>query len=753
MPKFSDCSQMIDFLQKEASEKTRFPIRFILIKGLKAWRDVINILNFEVNEVIRLSSLCQDDDVFPFLEDLLPLIEKFKDKKIAILPLAECLRFDNERSSILRELASWQSVGYGRVYIPLLDIEDIYEQEMNVLPRFRDGEIPQAWAVKGDDNVELRILPFEIKDWTCVTIKGIKAYLKTWEKGGQYQLCLVTRYAPYLKERMSNFAVRVCRNSFETIIQISQDVPEIKKEWGKEHQWQWLAQEMNWQENFNDMVARILNVHNYDVLHLFTLWNTFDENKRWLLWLWSKVQIGSESYLQRVLKECNDYNQFVEGVVNGGFYGQLDVSLLKERKTLLEYMKLKEMPATYWQQVLELQNPLEKLKSLTGITDQEKEAIVLAVKDLLETNKEKETWWPFLEICYPELSYYLSPYDYKDETISNYFNLYTFSRILDSPKKELLRLASHFSKQKKFWEFPTRDSLLEKYQDQGYIIYWIDGMGLEWVGLIKGLLKQEGINLKIEVARANLPTTTKSNKGWTAEKEVERGIDDTAHKYNYSFPSSLINQLDIIKKVVERTALLINQNKNVIITSDHGLTRFASQGEKISPPKGAQVHKWGRFAILNDNSTQEEFQDLPCLIDGDKVILTVHNIFSGGSGTSREVHGGATLEESLVPVIKLYKLEDKVSSRPNFKISDNRIKLNAKGEGYLIITAQVRLISLRVSGKIFYGASTKGTNKWKIYITGLKAGEHLGILEYEDGYLGEVKFKLVKGLVEDDMGL
>ena len=765
LPGFNNCVELVEFLHQEANDIVRYPVIYILVKGLKAWQDLIIRLRFEVDRVINLSSLCAEaPDAFPYLGNLPGELEKYKDKKVLVLPLAECIRLNIKQSSVLGKLAQWQSVGKTRVYIPLLDLEDIYLQEMNAIARFRNGLLPETLTL-GDNNynaydrtdirytVDLQISSLPLNGFSGTIVNGIKAYLEIWETGGINRINLVTQYAYLLKERMGNFNIKICKNSFEVVEYISGSFSAIKKEWGLENQWFWLAGEIKWQEDFNEMAARLLNVKVYDEIQLFALWHAFDENRRWLLWLWSKMQNNAGPYLQRVIQNCTDYKSFTEDMINCNFNLHMDPVMLKERVSILTYMRIKEMPSSYWQYMADLKDPLEKLKSLTGITEQEKEEIVLVVKELLEVNMEKEKWWSYLEISYPELASYLTMFNFSDELLNKYFEHYTSSKVLNNPKEEILKIANEYSREKKYWRYFTRDILLEKFKNQEYPIFWVDGMGLEWLGLLKGLFYAQDIMFDVQVARANLPTSTEFNKGWMGENEVERNLDDIAHKHNYSFPNSLIEQIEVIKKVVKKTALMLSIHKCVIITSDHGLTRFASRGEKITPPERANVHKWGRFARLTGGCSLDDIMDDLWVTDGDKVILAVHNIFLGGSAISKEVHGGATPEESLVPVIRLYKKDDKALSRPEFKVSDHRVKLNAKGEGYLIITAPVNNILMRVSGFTFYGIPTKGTNKWNIFVSNLKAGDYTAILEYDGGYLGEVRFKLIKGMVENKLGL
>ncbi|WP_157832981.1 BREX-4 system phosphatase PglZ [Desulfofundulus thermocisternus] len=757
MREFKEIASLLDFIKNEAKVPTRYPARFILVRGLDAWQELLKSLRLEVDEVFTLSTLCTNDDTFPYVEGIIPILKGMKTTKILVLPLAECLRFTGESRLVLRELATWEDVGYKRVYIPLMELDDIFGYEMNMIAQSWQERLPEVLSFTNDGKVKITVLPFKLKRSTCNMVTGIKAYLEAWEKGGQGELVLVTGCAPYLSlsGRVGNFEVRVYQSGYDFLKERAQDFLKCEPGWGTERQWQWLAGEIKDGEDFNALAARILNVNRYDLDQLSLRWGTFDPDRKWLFWIWSKLRAPAGTLFHMVLKNSNDVNQLEEAIANQPFKEKLDLTLLKERKELLKRLGIKEMPATFWQLFAQLQDPLDRLQVLTGLTYREKIQVILAVKELLEKDRERNIWWPYLEIVYPELAYYLTPFSHVDHFLSEYFQSYTYSRILDTPREELLTMARQAAEEKKIWTFPTRESILEKYS-QNIFKFWIDGMGLEWLGLWKGLLSHnEEIKLEVVVARTNLPTTSEYNKGWHKEEEVDRRLDELAHKYNYQFPASLVEEIKVIAEDVEKMVQLLKEKGEVIITSDHGLTRFAFAGGKSTPPQGAQIHKWGRYAELRETSEEYAIYSTNWINDGRRIFLAVHEKFEGGAWSSGEVHGGATLEECLVPVIRLWMVrKDGAKASPKIAIFTSVVKLNIRGEGCLEVelTAPVEKVILQVAGQVYPGI-LEGVQKWVIGIRNLKAGRYRGRLEYEGGFLGEIEFEVTRGLMEEDLGL
>jgi len=754
MLEYNDALELLQSLRDEAREPTRYPVRFILVKGLDAWRQILYVLKMEVDEVLNLSYLCADSDSFPYLGNIVSLV-KNKHGKILLLPLGECFRFSSQFAGLLKELATMQDVGYKRIYVPLLEINNIFEREMSFVSRFEHKILPAVYLLKGSGKVGVQVIPFRLKKDSFKTVSGIKDYLQIWEQGGCEKITLVTRLAEFLNENIGDFEVKIYCNGYEFLKQQVSNFTLIEESWGSDDQWQWLAEEVG-ERDFDALAGRLLNIKRYDSEQLLSRWNSFDNKQKWLFFIWSKLRVSMGTYLQLVLRDVKDLQCLEEGMVNQVFEESLDYKLLQERKTLLSYLGLVEMSDSFWELFAKLQDPVKKLRSLSGLTLLEKREVVLAVKELLETNRNREEWWPYLEIAFPELSFYLTPYIYDNDFLTEYFQCYVHSRVLDSPLKELLKKARDAVQKQIIWSFSTRESILERFKENSDV-FWIDGMGLEWLNLWAGELKKlNDIQMDVIITRTNFPTITDCNKGWQKEKEVDRRLDDIAHKNNYSFPESFVEEIDIVIGNIKKVVGLLKGVNQIIITSDHGLTRFAFSGGKTSPPKGAKIHKWGRYAEFKETPGEGFYNNYSnCITNGNKIMLAVHEKFESGGWSGGEVHGGATPEECLVPVIMLCRKQDiEKIVRPALIVITPEVNLKASGEGKLIIeiTQPVQRVRLHVTGRLI-SAERQSSSRWQVVLKDLKAGKYRGGVEYEGGFFGEVEFKVIKGLMEEDLGL
>jgi hypothetical protein len=187
-------------------------------------------------------------------------------------------------------------------------------------------------------------------------------------------------------------------------------------------------------------------------------------------------------------------------------------------------------------------------------------------------------------------------------------------------------------------------------------IIWVDGLGSEWLPLILNLFKKsreiEVKDLKLSVTR--LPSTTLCNKFLGENVIDKRNLDDYIHsKTKYEFPDCLVDEIEIVKKLVEEI-VDISKFQDVIIVSDHGFS-FLCSSSKNKPLNFENVEHEGRCKENKEDIQLDdvdymtwEVENGPC--EGKNFIVALKHK-SLGKVSKREVHGGATPEEIVVPFI------------------------------------------------------------------------------------------------------
>lgn len=181
--------------------------------------------------------------------------------------------------------------------------------------------------------------------------------------------------------------------------------------------------------------------------------------------------------------------------------------------------------------------------------------------------------------------------------------------------------------------------------------------------------------MEAHIGRADLPTITRINKGFyekwpdTQKTKIDE-LDDVKHESKSALGNKisttaihLAKELEIIQKVLDEISLMLNQETytRCYIVSDHGASRLAvlkRQEEKYETSTRGE-HS-GRCCQLDD--LRGESYNLPFATEENGYcVLADYGRFKGSRAAVVEVHGGASLEEVVVPVIVL-SLKDQALS-------------------------------------------------------------------------------------------
>lgn len=754
MLSLASVDELISHLRAEIAKAERFATRFILIQGCRAWDDLIPKMSFEVDRVVRLSEFCSGRDVFP---DMVRLVSYLKEetggcRSILLIPLAECIRLDPESSEVIRALAEWPADKIRRIFVPLLAAEEFFFQEINRIVRYRAGELPELWSLKGEGSSEIIVAPFSAGLTGRQIARGIKEYLSLWEQSSVRKVWLVTAMAPWLPVRQSRSEcrVRLYPSSFD-YVRKNIGWEELREEWGSPQQWEWLAVQVQEGDSLDRLAGRLLNVADYDADHLFALWSEFDQHKRWLVWLWSKRRSNPGTYLYHVLKDNKNVDDLNRDAIVAIFSLPRSASFSRERKELLQRLGVNLMPAEFWERYNGVPDPLDRVAVLTDLSAEEREQLVLCVGELA-TKYARSLWWEYLEVAFPALTWYLQPADTGDTFADLYFSAYNRCRLKDQVDEELTTLITEWACKQLLWHYPARSDLLAKQRATGAKVLWVDAMGAEWTGLLTRVLTQNGkVDCEVNLAKGCLPTTTAANQEWEADENVERGLDDIAHHYSYQFPQSFLDSIEVIEDVAHKALALLSQHPVVVIASDHGLSRFAATSDvKVDVPEEAEVNPPGRYALLREGSYDNENMEL-WVVDKNNAILLTHSRFKGGGPCHGEVHGGATPEEYLTPVIVIRKKSADIQLQ--FEVITTVIKLSPRGEGVLTVRCNRKManVELRVAGHVLPGRTDTGFT-WCFSLKGLRAGKYAGKLYSANQLVDEITFEVVRGIIRDDLG-
>lgn len=332
-------------------------------------------------------------------------------------------------------------------------------------------------------------------------------------------------------------------------------------------------------------------------------------------------------------------------------------NLYTERKKLVKGFPESEIAAFIRENQID---PMESIYRYTDNTKMEREAIISWVA--------QHGYIAEIEIIYPALAQYLGEYVFDcgglSDELTKYFKQYRLMKVTNQITPEFLAQVEQNAQKLPYTHLETRDSAILRIPDKkDAFLYWIDALGVEYLSYIAILAKKKGLSIHVDIAYVELPTITSINKGffekWAgSKKEKEPRLDEIKHKEEGGYfyrpgqaPVHLASELEVIRKSIDRAAteLAMHTCKTFVIASDHGASRLAvihHQEEKYdTDTKGEHS---GRCC--------KEFADadLPqAICENGYLVLADYGRFKNSRAANVEVHGGASLEEVIVPIITL----------------------------------------------------------------------------------------------------
>lgn len=406
----------------------------------------------------------------------------------------------------------------------------------------------------------------------------------------------------------------------------------------------------------------------------------------------------------------------------------------------------------------------EMIYYLTDISNEEKQCILRWISQHPDSSLE------FLDEIYPDLWSYLHPYSFSEyEQFTEYFQEYKIQKIQNILRPEFLKIVNDLSDVKKknhpYLTLNSRPAILEKIGYDPENRYWfIDCLGSEYLGFITKYFTDQKVSVQVHIVSANLPTETIYNTEFREEYSgslVEWGKLDTIKHEGDNTPSSLedvsapnyvIKELESLKECLQKIAVDLQKYKKVIIISDHGSSRLCvlnyKEGKESSIKVNAQKVKT-RYC----ESPTEDLSSITGLIhERNFFILADYKRFSIQGGPRWEVHGGATLEEVVIPIIELTKSDHTYQIVCPTKI----LKVKPMKKIYLefsvspICDREITIFIRDINEEFL--CSKKDKEMWMCELPDtIKSGSHTATVRYRSQDIGEFMFSIEKGMKKIDL--
>ncbi len=419
-----------------------------------------------------------------------------------------------------------------------------------------------------------------------------------------------------------------------------------------------------------------------------------------------------------------------------------------ERKAILSQnprLFSEQEAARFIHAILEKRRPI--LPYLTDLTHRERCAVIEFLSDQSELPDLK-----LLERAYPDLAHYAANFDGppKFSFIFSYFNDYKRQKLLNRIEPEFMEIVQRYALERPYEQLPSRKSLLDRAGGDCYL-YWIDALGAESLSFLQALAKERNLAFEAELAHAELPTLTSCNSEFydlfQGQKHKDsKQLDEIKHHGDQQSsgqkPLYLEKELAVLRLEFEQIERILasEQAQTVILTSDHGASRLAvladSQNRFEMAEKG--LHS-GRCCPKSD-CDQAPLCATECqLPDGTPFYaLANYDRFRGGRKAEFEVHGGASLEEVVIPFcrISLPKALPITIQLDTLKIPRNKPILSFRSSRTLV-APWFKLDSHQ------FEVALKTQNQYQIQLdSALKAGRYKGQLMQQSEPVCELEFEI-----------
>lgn len=573
----------------------------------------------------------------------------------------------------------------GHVFVVLTHCSGLLDKYFARDPR-RDRRI----VVVDGKRCDLPTIRFVRKGDDCdgAHVDGMKGLLKKLEDMSGESMArnpVISVVMPYDAELFgrSKYAIQDHGDVFVVLVDKYVEIKRVAdKSWASCEQWEWLRGQSKSHADFSSLVAQRWGSTRDLCQQIDDVFHNQSSNERWLLWLAMRVfGEGSGTYLGFSLDQTTSCEAWIRRV----YHALADVARSDDRfesffAQRLELLKL--LPANSTEMQFYCQSVAERYGKdavyyLSDSTDHERRQWMKTIDENDWTDAEIEK---AIAHASRELSYYIEPFVFdshnshlKNDNISladdltYYFNRYKYQKIRNCIDDDFIEYVDKYAIERPYNKLRCRSAVTRTIDKEGVQAYFIDALGAEHLGYIQAKCREYGMISDIQIVRCELPSITSINKEFKERFETRdvKDLDDLKHHstiYLYErcqLPIHLFEELKVIDKELRNIRDLLRSHgaQKAVIFSDHGASRLAviykHENEKIElEEKGKHS---GRCCRCEQNPNLDQ-----AAYENGWAVLANYERFKGGNKAQVEVHGGASLEEVVVPIVTLTLRPEKV---------------------------------------------------------------------------------------------
>jgi len=662
--------------------------RVVVVPPGEGWTTLRRFWQERDNFELRLSDLVRENAWLPMPDEVFERVcETTKvqaegDKALVLLGLPGYLALltdENKRAAIVA-LREWVDGTTGREAVCLLRSDDFTKHILKEVfnnPRYRQGkqlieidaeQVVQEVAPEEDERItgrtEVMLVGEDLAPFIPETFETFQKHLRYTEEhpnDSSLRRIVVASEGRQLAGLSAEVRQVVCLRDFARVFYdveetglLSEDALRWMCELGREGVGKKLPETLNTLFFSEGDVKKC-------VLHVFD--RREGAEREALLWLVKRIA-PKESYLEHVVRQdeviaCNFRSAYVTGATEW-----LDKAVVyaNERRNAIREADVRMSDADIRQFISRCagESTSRVAPWLNCGTDAERaELLRRCAVDGLVSNAVKDV--------YPEAGAYLNAEPvFGEVALESYFREYRELKMAGRVTQEFYdRVQGTFPTS----SVQSRDAIVQRYaSDNSCALLVVDAMGAEWLPMLVTLARERNLGVdSVIIGEVHLPTSTEFNNiHWPDParrlQDIKR-LDNIVHNGEEAHEArhaeeNLAAALDVIgSEVLPRVAEGLVRFERVLVTADHGSSRLALlawQAEQrlartLLCEDDAEVADWRYRERAAQGVCPPELEET---LDGKHWVVRGYNrLPKKGGGQGFELHGGATLEERLVPVV------------------------------------------------------------------------------------------------------
>jgi len=638
---------------------------FVNIENAEQKAEVYDFCNVSGNTIAHVSDFAKKDGV----PNVLALIDKIKKSQsnIFVFELTTYLRLigNNELEKTLHTLSE-MSIASKAVIV-------CYHCE-EVLKTLIQKDLRVAQRIVTVDSVEELKRPkvvFVKPEYVLETItaeKGVEHIAELVEASDEPEIYIKTSQSPKVFQK-GLFAISMIDNPLQILQSKFMELSTFSYKDSEANYWEYLLKLSNGKKSFKSIVIdHFGNDNSYE--YALQEWNQYDDKQQWLLYIAMKVFPDSKNKIIKKIATSSRshkdvHRSLIRAILDYSCHDEGFWDVYKQWKSLRFRVNVPDEEVSDFCEFVD-QKGRDAIYYITNLTKQEKEKAIKLI-GTFQSEYTDEELDEILKHIYPDLFDYITPFFYNNPLLDNYFSKYVRQKLRNIIYPEFESLVEKEAVEQNVVEIPSRAEIVSSLPKEDSILFFVDALGVEFLNYILKRCAAKGLFAEPKIAKCNLPSITEYNKEFVAAfkstgadvvENIKRLDEDKHHALgDYSFekthyPIHLIDELEVIDQVLSNVTskLATNKYKQAYIISDHGASRLAVIREHTIPVESDRTGNHGG-RVCKENALTK---DLPHAIhEGDFCIMAGYDLFDGSRPAAVETHGGATIEEMVVPIIKI----------------------------------------------------------------------------------------------------